>query len=52
MAPNISDEERLDMVKEGLRIESRLAQIGSVEEPITGAVNFPIYQATAFRHPQ
>ncbi|MUG70854.1 MULTISPECIES: aminotransferase class I/II-fold pyridoxal phosphate-dependent enzyme [Paenibacillus] len=35
-----------------LRIESRLAQIGSQEEPVTGAVSFPIYQATAFRHPK
>ncbi|NOU92143.1 aminotransferase class I/II-fold pyridoxal phosphate-dependent enzyme [Paenibacillus sp. LMG 31456] len=35
-----------------LKIESRLAQIGSIEEPVTGAVSFPIYQATAFRHPQ
>ncbi|NMO96041.1 PLP-dependent transferase [Paenibacillus lemnae] len=35
-----------------LRIESRLAQIGSVEEPVTGAINYPIYQATAFRHPK
>ncbi|MBU5442781.1 PLP-dependent transferase [Paenibacillus sp. MSJ-34] len=35
-----------------LKIESRLAQIGSVNEPATGAVNFPIYQATAFRHPR
>jgi len=33
-------------------IESKLAQIGSVEEPVTGAVNYPIYQATAFRHPR
>ncbi|RCX17417.1 cystathionine gamma-synthase [Fontibacillus phaseoli] len=33
-------------------LESRLAQIGSVDEPVTGAVNYPIYQATAFRHPQ
>ncbi|MHA0856644.1 aminotransferase class I/II-fold pyridoxal phosphate-dependent enzyme [Paenibacillus sp. CMAA1364] len=40
------------MEKKALRIESRLAQIGSIEEPVTGAVNFPIYQATAFRHPQ
>lgn len=39
--------------KEGQwRIESVLAQIGSVEEPVTGAVNFPIYQSTAFRHPR
>ncbi|MFC3749245.1 aminotransferase class I/II-fold pyridoxal phosphate-dependent enzyme [Paenibacillus sp. GCM10012306] len=35
-----------------LRIESRLAQIGSQEDPATGAVNFPIYNATAFRHPK
>ncbi|WP_054955921.1 PLP-dependent transferase [Paenibacillus dakarensis] len=40
------------MEKKHLRIESRLAQIGSVEEPVTGAVTFPIYQATAFRHPR
>lgn len=40
------------MEKKQLRIESRLAQIGSVEEPVTGAINFPIYQATAFRHPK
>ncbi|WP_410769862.1 PLP-dependent transferase [Fontibacillus sp. BL9] len=33
-------------------LESRLAQIGSVEEPVTGAVNYPIYQSTAFRHPR
>lgn len=35
-----------------MRIESRLAQIGSVSEPVTGAVSYPIYQATAFRHPR
>lgn len=40
------------MEKNNLKIESRLAQIGSVEEPVTGAINFPIYQATAFRHPK
>ncbi|GIO38584.1 cystathionine gamma-synthase [Paenibacillus antibioticophila] len=34
------------------RIESKLAQIGSMDEPVTGAVNYPIYQATAFRHPK
>ncbi|MEW4368825.1 PLP-dependent transferase [Paenibacillus kandeliae] len=34
-----------------LSIESRLAQIGSINEPVTGAVNFPIYHSTAFRHP-
>lgn len=34
-----------------MKLESRLAQIGSVNEPVTGAVSFPIYQATAFRHP-
>lgn len=35
-----------------MNIESRLAQIGSVADPVTGAVSYPIYQATAFRHPQ
>ena len=35
-----------------LKIESRLAQIGSQEDPATGAINFPIYNATAFRHPR
>ncbi|MEO3943869.1 PLP-dependent transferase [Gorillibacterium sp. CAU 1737] len=35
-----------------MKIESRLAQIGSVQEPVTGAVNYPIYLATAFRHPR
>lgn len=34
-----------------MKIESHLAQIGSVKEPVTGAVSFPVYQATAFRHP-
>lgn len=34
------------------KIESILAQIGSVDEPITGSVNYPIYMATAFRHPK
>jgi len=33
-------------------IESRLAQIGSLEDPQTGAVSYPIYHATAFRHPK
>lgn len=35
-----------------MKIESRLAQIGSVSEPVTGAVSYPIYNATAFRHPK
>jgi len=35
-----------------MRIESRLAQIGSISEPVTGAVSFPIYNSTAYRHPQ
>jgi len=34
-----------------MKIESRLAQIGSQKDHVTGAVSFPIYQATAFRHP-
>lgn len=37
---------------EKLRIESRLAQMGSMEDPATGAINYPIYHATAFRHPR
>ncbi|THF76106.1 PLP-dependent transferase [Cohnella fermenti] len=35
-----------------MNIESRLAQIGSQEDPRTGAVNYPIYLSTAFRHPR
>lgn len=35
-----------------MKMESRLAQIGSRVEEKTGAVNYPIFQATAFRHPQ
>jgi cystathionine gamma-synthase len=35
-----------------MKIESQLAQIGSQSDPDTGAISFPIYQATAFRHPQ
>ncbi|MFC4102971.1 PLP-dependent transferase [Paenibacillus xanthanilyticus] len=35
-----------------MKIESRLAQIGSVQEPVTGSVSYPIYLATAFRHPK
>lgn len=35
-----------------MKIESRLAQIGSVSDPVTGAVSYPIYQSTAFRHPK
>ncbi len=35
-----------------MNIESRLAQIGSQNDPDTGAVSFPIYNATAFRHPK
>ncbi|MCM3748151.1 aminotransferase class I/II-fold pyridoxal phosphate-dependent enzyme [Paenibacillus pasadenensis] len=35
-----------------MKIESRLAQIGSIKEPVTGAISFPVYQATAFRHPR
>ncbi|MDQ1910164.1 aminotransferase class I/II-fold pyridoxal phosphate-dependent enzyme [Paenibacillus sp. GD4] len=40
------------MSHEKWKIESRLAQIGSQEEPVTGAISFPVYQATAFRHPK
>ena len=34
-----------------MKIESKLAQIGSQKDSVTGAVSFPIYQSTAFRHP-
>lgn len=34
------------------KIESKCAQIGSQHEKTTGAVNYPIYQSTAFRHPR
>jgi len=34
-----------------MKIESKLAQIGSQKDTVTGAVSFPIYQSTAFRHP-
>jgi cystathionine gamma-synthase len=33
-------------------MESRLAQLGSLEDPATGGVSFPVYHATAFRHPR
>ncbi|MDO7907379.1 PLP-dependent transferase [Paenibacillus sp. JX-17] len=42
----------MEQGKSSFRIESKLAQIGSVNDPATGAVNFPIYQSTAFRHPR
>lgn len=42
----------MNLDKDHLKIESRLAQIGSQEEPVTGAVSFPVYQSTAFRHPR
>lgn len=35
-----------------MRIETQLAQIGSTQEKKTGAVSYPIYHATAFRHPR
>lgn len=35
-----------------MKLETRLAQIGSKADPVTGAVSYPIYQSTAFRHPQ
>ena len=35
-----------------MNIESRLAQIGSIKEPVTGAISYPVYQATAYRHPR
>lgn len=35
-----------------MRIESRLAQIGTKADPVTGAVSYPVYQATVYRHPE
>jgi cystathionine gamma-synthase len=35
-----------------MKIESKLAQIGSQSEPVTGAVSFPIVHSTAYRHPR
>lgn len=35
-----------------MKIDTRLAQIGSKSDPETGAVSYPIYQSTAFRHPR
>ena len=35
-----------------MKIESQLAQIGSISDSVTGAVSFPVYHATAFRHPR
>jgi cystathionine gamma-synthase len=35
-----------------MNIESRLAQIGSLDDPETGGVSFPVYHSTAFRHPK
>jgi cystathionine gamma-synthase len=34
-----------------MKIESRLAQIGSRADSVTGAVSFPVYNATVYRHP-
>ncbi|WP_309241915.1 trans-sulfuration enzyme family protein [Brevibacillus daliensis] len=34
-----------------MHIETRLVQIGVGKEKTTGAVSFPIYHATAYRHP-
>lgn len=34
------------------KIESRLAQIGSQNDPQTGAISFPIYPSTAVQHPR
>jgi cystathionine gamma-synthase len=39
------------MTDKKYHIDSRLAQIGSINDTQTGGVSFPIYQATAFRHP-
>jgi len=35
-----------------MKIDTRLAQIGSRSDPDTGAVSFPVYHAAAYRHPR
>lgn len=35
-----------------MKMESRLAQIGSRVDGKTGAVSFPVYHATVYRHPE
>ncbi len=35
-----------------MKLESLLAQMGSVSDSVTGAVSFPVHHATAFRHPR
>lgn len=35
-----------------MKLESRLAQIGSKREPVTGAISYPVYHAAVFRHPR
>ncbi|MDF2939052.1 MAG: cystathionine beta-lyase [Paenibacillaceae bacterium] len=35
-----------------MKIESILAQIGSLSEPVTGALSFPVYHSTCYRHPE
>lgn len=35
-----------------MKIESRLAQIGSLSEPETGALSYPVYHSTCYRHPE
>lgn len=35
-----------------MRVESRLAQIGSRHDAETGAISFPVYHAAVFRHPR
>ncbi len=35
-----------------MKIESRLAQIGSSSEPVTGAISYPIHLSAVYRHPK
>ncbi len=39
-------------MEEKFRLETKLAQTGTGKEAKTGAINFPVYYSTAFRHPQ
>ena len=34
-----------------MHLDSRLAQIGTKKEKSTGAISYPVYHATAYRHP-
>ena len=39
-------------LRERAHLDTRLAQIGSRGDRVTGAISFPIYQAAVYRHPR